>query len=143
MSNYISLAYCWNNTNNIQFKLKVGNYTNIIDFLNVHKLSFLAKIDLPELPINLRGKTSKNLLEYLNKNFENTVLINEFLKYYITSIIKIRYASNKPLLFDIIPNNSWQNMNVQIIYQPATTSTTTTLPIVNTEFPYTFPFVLS
>ena len=65
MSNYISLAYCWNNTNNIQFKLKVGNYTNIIDFLNVHKLSFLAKIDLPELPINLRGKTSKNLLEYL------------------------------------------------------------------------------
>jgi hypothetical protein len=102
MNKNISPAYCWATDHNVKFKLKIGSYPNIIEFLNSSKIEFLANIELPELPKYLLGNgRSKNLLEYISNNSSNNILLYNFLNYYIVSIIKIRYISGEPLLYAI------------------------------------------
>lgn len=68
------MAYCWFDEHNVRFKLKTGNYTNIIVFLSEHKLSFLSemKLNFDNIPINLHGNGySYNLLQYLSNNIDD------------------------------------------------------------------------
>ena len=125
---------CWFSEHEVKFKLETGIYQNIIDFLIINNISFLAemKLDFTTIPINLHGKgNSRNLLDYISKNSENVVLIKSFLEYFMIQIAKIKY-NDKLIIFYFNLIDSWDNMQLSIFdpFIPTTTTTTTLFPII-------------
>lgn len=56
---------CWNSTNTVKFNLYIGEYQNLIIFLDNHELAYLTEIELDftVIPTKLHGKgVSKNLI---------------------------------------------------------------------------------
>jgi hypothetical protein len=129
-------ALFWNSTHYVKFKIKVGFYTNFLEFLIEHKISFLADIliDFTKIPLSLHGYgLSTNLKEYLANNAENTALIINFLNYFITTIADFKYSSGKKLNYDLSYDYflTWQDTpfyaNDNYITTTTTTIITTTL----------------
>ena len=124
-------AIFWNSTYWVKFRLKVGNYINFLEFLIEHQISFLAEvtIDFTNIPLSLHGKgVSKNLTEYFANNNNNTILIINFLNYYITSIVDFRYSTGKKLNYSFISSSTWQSttFSAKSYYVPTTTTSSTT-----------------
>ena len=122
----------WSIDHWVRFRLIIGEYQNIMDFLLNNNILFLSEIniDFNNIPLFLHGNgKSKNLLEYLSNNNENLELIIDFLNYYFVFIIQAKYYyTNENLFFEILKNTTWQNSPVIIYNQPITTTTTTTSP---------------
>jgi hypothetical protein len=111
---------CWFSEHEVKFKLETGIYQNIIEFLIVNKISFLAdmNLDFTIIPFNLHGKgNSKNLLDYISKNSENVILIKSFFEYFIIQIAKIKYDTGKLIKFNFNLTESWENMQISIYSQ--------------------------
>lgn len=120
----------WFNNNWVLFSLNINTYQNIITFLESNGLSFLTtmSLDFNTIPFVLHGKgNSKNLLEYLGNNTDNAILIKQFLVYFITDIVIMKYyLSGEKINFEFL-DNSWQDMSMLVYgpYIPTTTTTTT------------------
>lgn len=127
-------AKCWNGKNWVNFNLILGNYENIITFLNDNKISFLytMELDFTIIPSVLHGRgRSRNLLQYLANNTENNTLITSFLMYFLSEIADIRYITNKKLNYNFLQGSKWQNTTfVSNGYtpEPPPLTTTTLLP---------------
>jgi hypothetical protein len=114
-------AKCWNGEYWIQFKLYLGIYENLITFLEVQKLFFLAemKIDFSLIPIELHGKgQSENLLQYLANNGDNNVLISNFLLYFLNILTDMRYIDDTKIKFSFSEEGSWQTFQLTVGYPP-------------------------
>lgn len=104
----------------IKFDIQIIVYQNIITFLEAGKLLFLTtiEIDFTQIPLYLHGRgNSNNLNEYLANNNDNSILILQFIDYFITIIHKFKYSSGQNLSFELIENDKWQNINL-IISKP-------------------------
>lgn len=125
---------CWNGKNWVNFNIVLGDYENIITFLDANKISFLytMELDFTVIPIVLHGRgRSRNLLQYLANNTDNNTLITSFLRYFLGEIADIRYATNKKINYDFLPGSKWQNTTfVPNGYTPPepVLTTTTLLP---------------
>lgn len=124
-------AIFWNSTNWVKFRLKIGLYVNFLEFLIDHDIYFLAEIpiDFTNIPISLHGfGVSKNLLEYIANNNENTDLIIEFINYFITTITNFKYISGEKLNYEITYDSflTWQDTTFSAKNSYITTTTTTT-----------------
>ena len=111
----------WASDHWVRFRLVIGIYENIITFLDYNELSFLTTMDLDftQIPFLLHGKgNSKNLLQYLANNTDDTPLISQFLDYFLRFIIKMKYYySGENVVFNFIGITTWQNMNIDF-YNP-------------------------
>jgi hypothetical protein len=142
-------AYLWVNTHEVKFTLKIGQYYNVIDFLNQNKLSFLITmpIDFSSVSPNLIGKGNpKNLSDYLAFNESNYILTLNFLNYFLNTICDFRYSSNNKKLVYVFRENTkitWKTVVITISGSgvkppkpkpPLVTTTTTTIapPITTT-----------
>jgi hypothetical protein len=124
---------------NVKFKAKTGYYQNIISFFEDCDILFMStmKLDFTKIPFNLHGNgNSENIIEYLAKNNDNPNLIYNFLNYFITDISKIKYDDDQKLIFEFLPNENWQNLNL-LIYKRFLPTTTTTAPTTTTTAPTT------
>ena len=124
-------SYFWFIDHWVKFRLSIGNYQNIITFLEYHDLSFLSEmaINFDQIPLPLHGKgTSRNLLEYLSNNSDDNALILNFLNYFIVVILKLKYSSGRPIYFNFLENTDWTNITLLIPSSngPITTTTTST-----------------
>ena len=121
----------WISDHWVTFLLNIGIYQNIITFFDLNGLSFLTtlNLDFTQIPLILHGKgNSENLLEYLSNNTDDTILINNFLNYFLNNIIIMSYSSGQKMNFRLNSNANWQNMIFDVYgpYIPPTTTTTTT-----------------
>ena len=94
-------------------------------------------LDFTIIPEKYRGTGySTNLKEYLCNNVSNTSLIREFLFYFISKIIKMKYSNGGYIAFTFLNASTWQNMTFIVVYPKeqttTTTTTTTTEPIITT-----------
>ena len=107
-------AKCWVFDHWVLFRIIPGEYKNILTFLDVHKLFFVAEIEFdPEkVPIEIRGYgTSKTLLQYLANN-DNNSLSYLFLLYFL-DLMDIRYTiDNKKINWRLLNNSIWQNCKI-------------------------------
>lgn len=136
-------AIFWNSTYWVKFRLKIGVYANFIEFLIEHQILFIAEnsIDFTNIPISLHGYgTSGNLLEYIANNAEDTILIINFLNYFITTIVDFRYNNGKKLNYSFDYASTWQftAFSANGSYVPTTTTTTTTSAPTTTLAPLDF-----
>ena len=108
---------CLFNGYRVKFILSLGTYQNIITFLELNNILFLAEmnLDFTQIPIVLHGKgVSGNLLEYLANNSSDYSLILKFLNYFL-GLIDIKYSNNENLKFKFLENLDWQNMHLKIL----------------------------
>ena len=125
-------AKVWIDNHWVFFSLIIGDYKNLISFLNTNELSFLTtlNIDFTNIPLNLHGKgVSNNLLNYLSNNSNDNFLIDQFLNYFLNKIIIISYSSGKKLNYKLNGDAKWQDMTFSAYssYIPTTTTTTTAI----------------
>lgn len=108
----------WSGDHWVKFRLVLGNYENIIAFLDYHNLFFLTtlELDFTQIPFLLHGKgNSTNLLQYLANNTNNSSLIFQFIEYFIVYIIQMKYYySGERVAFNFFENDKWQNMNIDV-----------------------------
>lgn len=107
----------WVNDHWLKFRLIIGIYQNIIIFLDFHELSFFKtlEIDFTSVPLSLHGNgNSLNLLEYLANNVENDLLISQFIMYFLSTILNIRYYLSDENIVFFMENIKWQNMNIYV-----------------------------
>jgi hypothetical protein len=106
----------WYSDHWVKFRLILGDYENIITFLEYNELSFLKimNLDFTQIPFLLHGKgNSKNLLQYLANNTEDNILITQFIDYFLKFIIKMKYYySGENVVFYFGESLKWQNTNV-------------------------------
>ena len=129
-NNIIIPSKCWYEDNWVEFNLQIDEYENIIDFLYLNKLDFLANmnIDFDSIPISLHGRgRSKNLLDYLANNTNNISLIKDFIQYFIFNMTKIKYFTGEKLNYNLSDSSKWQTSKMLVSgYLPDKTTTTTT-----------------
>jgi hypothetical protein len=114
-------SLAWSIDHWVKFRLVLGNYENIITFLDYHSLSFLTtmNLDFTSIPFTLHGKgDSKNLLQYLANNTDNATLISQFINYFLSTIIKMKYYyTGENVVFYFTENVKWQSTNIDF-YNP-------------------------
>lgn len=130
MDNLISTsAKFYHNNRWIKFRLNIGEYDNILDFLSKQNIYFLAedKLDFTTIPTVLHGKgRSNNLLDYVSNNNDDPSLIFRFIDYFMSTLVDIRYSSGKRLNFSVSFSEMWQNMKMTVFssYTPPIVTTT-------------------
>ena len=146
MSNLVP-AKCLYQGQWVNFNLIIGNFDNIIVFLNANNVAFLTtmELDFTSIPLVLHGRgRSRNLLEYLSNNNDNNSLISKFLNYFLSDIADIRYFSDKKINFNLSTNTKWQDTIFTVTgpyippITPTTTTTTTEPEPTTTAEPETF-----
>ncbi len=103
----------------VTFSLNIGDYQNIIAFLDANGLSFLTllSLDFTQIPSNLHGRgNSTNLLEYLSNNSDDNILINQFLNYFLNTAFFNRNVS----FLDVLTNINSFRISVRsfFIFEP-------------------------
>lgn len=96
----VTPAKFYYNNDWVKFSLIIGEYDNLLDFLNSHNLLFLEnmKIDFTKIPTYLHGRgNSITLLDYFANNTNDVTLLFTFSHYFIDSIIKLKYESDEYL----------------------------------------------
>lgn len=124
----------------IKFTFENGYYDNFMSFIEGNNIGFLGEmaIDWTNIPIDLHGKrNSYNLYQYIANNSDDSILIINFLNYFIVEIANFRYINNRRLYFSFLPSAAWQSTTFFSGYLPptgitSTTTTTTTEPITTT-----------
>ncbi len=111
----------WASDHWVRFRLIIGTYENIITFLDNQGLYFLTtlELDFTQIPFLLHGKgDSKNLLQYLSNNTDDNSLISQFIQYFLSTIIKMKYYySGESVVFYYSESTKWQSMNI-FFYSP-------------------------
>jgi len=108
----------WSASKWINCKIRVSVYENILTFLNINNMSYVAEmqIDFSKIPDNLRGSgSSKNLITYLDNNIRNNSLIVKFLNYFIISILQIQYNNGNKINLKISESYNWKNSSIEVL----------------------------
>jgi hypothetical protein len=111
-------AKCWALDHWVRFTLKLDTYENIMTFLDESQLHFLAEepLDFTTIPLGLHGNgSSYNLLGYLSNNTGYNTLVLNFLIYFLSTIIDIRYVDGEKIDFIFSEGPEWQNL--QLVFE--------------------------